>query len=488
MASEVIKPCCFADSFLSFRRSVVNLCHAVPRLSPSRRHRRFSSFAAKRNPKRLKYSSERLFKKEDGMLYLEMDPGGTDTWKLEPVVQLIKDGAVGIIPTDTVYAIVCDLQSNSSIESLRRIKGVGVSKPLSILCRCLQDIDKYTTGFPRGNACGQTNIFRAVKHCLPGPYTFILPASKELPKQCVRNGLITKYASRKHVGVRMPDDAICQAILSHLDSPLISTSVILDVNCVTEHVCIHSSDVLDMFQPRNECPLLLQLPNGQISKTNGFISPMWGGVTVWNPSDCSASDQKENLGRRTMSPEDVQKIFQGFITQLRLLFGFRSDYSQGIEVVGINVLASQNGFSEWELDVLYRHHACYNLVSCATTLDSLSKLVQSLPRMIVMEEIGKQVKNSLDAAGLAENNTYLGKYNASAAASLQARSLAEDAFFHSSIMSISYSSLEHYFAIYMPFFAPVLLHLILAVVREVARYRRERAKYLAFVAEHAKTS
>ncbi|XP_020697322.1 GPI transamidase component PIG-S [Dendrobium catenatum] len=239
---------------------------------------------------------------------------------------------------------------------------------------------------------------------------------------------------------------------------------------------------------RNECPLLLQLPNGQISKTNGFISPMWGGVIVWNPPECSADSQNKPLIRRTMSPEDLQKIFHVIVGQLRLLFGFKSDYIQDDGMDQINILASEKGFTEWELDVLYRHHACYNLISCTTTLESLSKLVQSLPRMIIMDDIGKQVKYSLEAASLAENNASLGIYDASAASSLQARSLAEDAFFHPSIMSISYSSLEHYFAIYMPFFAPVSLHLILAVVREIGRYRRERAKYLSFMAEQAKTS
>ncbi|XP_020595004.1 GPI transamidase component PIG-S-like [Phalaenopsis equestris] len=239
---------------------------------------------------------------------------------------------------------------------------------------------------------------------------------------------------------------------------------------------------------RNECPLILQLPDGQTSKTNGFISPMWGGVIVWNPPECSAKSQNNTLIRRTMSPEDLQKIFQVIVGQLRLLFGFKSDYIRDDDMDMINILPSEKGFTEWELDALYRHHACYNLISCATTLESLSKLVQSLPRMIIMDEIRKQVKYSLEAASLALNNASLGMYDASAASSLQARSLAEDAFFHPSIMSISYSSLEHYFAIYMPFFAPVSLHLILAVVREVGRYRRERAKYQAFMAENAKIS
>ncbi|XP_031489564.1 uncharacterized protein LOC116257088 [Nymphaea colorata] len=178
----------------------------------------------KRSPKRLKYSAPRL-NKEEGLFYIEVDPFGGNTWMLERVVQLLKDGAVGIIPTDTVYAIVCDLKNYSAVERLRRIKDIEASKPLSILCHTFHDIDTYTLGFPRGNNHGQTSIFRAVKHCLPGPYTFILPASKELPKQCTFYGTVAKCVLRKTVGVRMPDDPICQAILEKLDQPLICTSV-----------------------------------------------------------------------------------------------------------------------------------------------------------------------------------------------------------------------------------------------------------------------
>ncbi|CAN0924686.1 Uncharacterized protein HI_1198 [Linum grandiflorum] len=168
---------------------------------------RVIAMAVKRSPKRLKYAAPR-FSKEGELVYVEADPDGEDIWKLDPIVELLKEGAVGVIPTDTVYAIVCDLKSQSAMERLRR------------------DIDTYTTGFPRGGGGGQANIFREVKHCLPGPYTFILTASKELPKQCMRYGTTTpKYAARKNVGVRIPDDAICRAILEKLDAPLISTSV-----------------------------------------------------------------------------------------------------------------------------------------------------------------------------------------------------------------------------------------------------------------------
>ncbi|KAF8399957.1 hypothetical protein HHK36_015829 [Tetracentron sinense] len=249
MALETIVCGGAAAPSLSFRRSVVNLrlipfhlgvsLKAVEESPPGLR---LPTLAAKRSPKRLKYSAPR-FTKRDGLLYVEVDPSGADSWKLDPVVNLLKEGAVGVIPTDTVYAIVCDLRIHSAIERLRRhrkFKGkeycfflffssdvsVSFMQPLSILCRSFRDIDTYTMGFPRGNDHGQTNIFRAVKHCLPGPYTFILPASKELPKQCTRYGTTTaKFASRKNVGVRMPDDAICQVILEKMDAPLISTSV-----------------------------------------------------------------------------------------------------------------------------------------------------------------------------------------------------------------------------------------------------------------------
>uniref|UniRef100_A0A7N2KZH7 Threonylcarbamoyl-AMP synthase n=1 Tax=Quercus lobata TaxID=97700 RepID=A0A7N2KZH7_QUELO len=85
------------------------------------------AMAVKRSPKRLKYSTPR-FTKEGGLLYVEADSSGADSWKLEPLVDLLKQGAVGVIPTDTLYAIVCDLKSPLAIERLRRIKNIEASK------------------------------------------------------------------------------------------------------------------------------------------------------------------------------------------------------------------------------------------------------------------------------------------------------------------------------------------------------------------------
>ncbi|KAJ4825055.1 hypothetical protein Tsubulata_009721 [Turnera subulata] len=198
----------------------------------------------------------------------------------------------------------------------------------------------------------------------------------------------------------------------------------------------------------NECPLILQLPNGKISATNGFISPMWGGVMVWNPPSCLKNSETKLPGRHLISAQDLQNIFQVFMGQFRQLFGLNSDSLYAGSSGSYKLLASERGFTEWELDVLSRQHTCFNLHSSATTLGSLSRLVQSLPRMIIMDEIGKQVMFSLEAAKLAQSNASLGIYNISAVSSRHARSLAEDAFFHPSIMSVSYYSFEHCFAVY----------------------------------------
>ncbi|CAN1269553.1 GPI transamidase component PIG-S [Linum perenne] len=233
----------------------------------------------------------------------------------------------------------------------------------------------------------------------------------------------------------------------------------------------------------DECPLALQLPNGEISRTNGFISPMWGGVMVWNTQSCLKYSDSELPVRHLLSPDDLHKIFEVLMGQLRQLFGLKSDSIYVGEAGAYKLLASEKGFTEWELDVLSRQHTCFDLRSSGTTLGSLSRLVQSLPRMIIKDEIGKQVAFSLEAAKLARSNASAGLYDASAVSAREARSLAEDAFFHPSIMSVSYFSFEHCFAVYSPFFLPVLLHVLLAAVREWRRYKKEKAKYLLWNAK-----
>ncbi|KAK6930481.1 Phosphatidylinositol-glycan biosynthesis class S protein [Dillenia turbinata] len=284
----------------------------------------------------------------------------------------------------------------------------------------------------------------------------------------------------------------------------------------------------------DECPLLLQLPNGETSGTNGFISPVihfalfliqacymciivlkmpndfpfrsWYSADVGRCYYMESSKLFERFRKSFQTynfpsalclhilKQDLKNIFEVFMGQFRQLFGLKSD-SIFMGLSGsYKLLTSESGFADWELDLLSRQHTCFNLGSCATTLGSLSRLVQSLPRMIIMDEIGKEVKFSLEAAKLAHENASLGIYEASAGvsssftqafglSSRQARVLAEDAFYHPSIMSVSYYSFEHCFAVYSPFFLPVAVHVLLAAVRELRRYKRERAKYLAWKAK-----
>ncbi|CAD6341630.1 unnamed protein product [Miscanthus lutarioriparius] len=151
-----------------------------------------------------------------------------------------------------------------------------------------------------------------------------------------------------------------------------------------------------------ECPLYLQLPDGGLSKTNAFISPMWGGVLIWNPPDCSLGSKRTHGTWKKMSSQELMETLEIFIGQLRQLFGLKPSYLSQDMGVPTKFVVSEKGFTEWELDLLYRHHACSNLLSCLTTLESLSSLVCSLPRMIVMDEIGRQVELSLEAANLAQ--------------------------------------------------------------------------------------
>ena len=166
-------------------------------------------------------------------LYVEMDLEHVglegEAWKLDAVAEAIRGGAVGVIPTDTKYAFVADLTNADAVQKLYDIKNAGLNKPLSILCRGFADIDTYTTGFPSNPKAGATLPFKLAKKCLPGPYTFILPASKELPKVCLMDKSTKDKArqckARKTVGVRIPACDVTTALLELLDAPLMCSTV-----------------------------------------------------------------------------------------------------------------------------------------------------------------------------------------------------------------------------------------------------------------------
>ena len=125
------------------------------------------------------------------------------------IVQALGNGAIMLYPTDTVYAIGCDLSVKSAIERVRNLKRLSSDKPLTFLCPSLSNIASY--------AIVGDSAYRVMKSLIPGPYTFILPATKLVPK-------LVMNPKRKTSGIRVPDHPISQALLKALGNPIISTS------------------------------------------------------------------------------------------------------------------------------------------------------------------------------------------------------------------------------------------------------------------------
>jgi tRNA threonylcarbamoyl adenosine modification protein (Sua5/YciO/YrdC/YwlC family) len=129
--------------------------------------------------------------------------------EINRIVDVFKDGGIVVYPTDTVYAIGCDALNVRAIEKICKIKGLNPQKTnLSIICSDLSNISEY--------AKVSNMIFKLMKKNLPGPFTFILNATNNLPKI---------YKNRKEVGIRIPDNNIVRALVQELGNPILSTSV-----------------------------------------------------------------------------------------------------------------------------------------------------------------------------------------------------------------------------------------------------------------------
>lgn len=144
-------------------------------------------------------------------MYLEIHPENPEPRKIAQAVEIIKKGGVVIFPTDTIYALGCDLGNSKAIERVCRILGKKPERAnLSLICADLSDLSSYSAPI-------NSTVFKLMKHCLPGPYTFILKSSRLVPKLFQTN--------KKTVGIRVPDNAIVHALLEQLGHPLVSASV-----------------------------------------------------------------------------------------------------------------------------------------------------------------------------------------------------------------------------------------------------------------------
>ena len=151
-------------------------------------------------------------------MLLTIHPDNPDTRKLKLVTECLQDGGVIIYPTDTVYGLGCDFSNTSAIERLCRIKGIKSNKAnFAFICSDLSHISEYAKPFG-------TNIYKLMRRCLPGAFTFILNATSRVPKLLNNN--------RKTIGIRVPDHNIALQIVSSLGNPIISTSLKLndDIN------------------------------------------------------------------------------------------------------------------------------------------------------------------------------------------------------------------------------------------------------------------
>lgn len=151
---------------------------------------------------------------------VEVFPENPDDRVIDKVVKCLKNGGIIIYPTDTVYSMGCDSSNVKAVERLCKLKNIKPSQnKFSIVCSDLRDISTY--------AKVSNEVFRMMKRLLPGPFTFIVPSTGDLPKILQTN--------RKTIGIRVPDHKVPNLIIQKLGHPIITTSVKDDVDDIVEY-------------------------------------------------------------------------------------------------------------------------------------------------------------------------------------------------------------------------------------------------------------
>lgn len=143
--------------------------------------------------------------------YFEVHPANPQPRLLRQAAQLLRGGGVLAVPTDSSYALVCHLDDKAAAEQLRRIRQVDDKHHLTLLCRDLSELARF--------ARVDNRQFRLLKAATPGPYTFILEATKEVPRRL-------SHPSRRTIGLRVPEHRVTEALLAELGEPLLATTLI----------------------------------------------------------------------------------------------------------------------------------------------------------------------------------------------------------------------------------------------------------------------
>jgi tRNA threonylcarbamoyl adenosine modification protein (Sua5/YciO/YrdC/YwlC family) len=191
-------------------------------------------------------------------MLITIHPKDPEPRKIRIIVDKLNAGGVVICPTDTVYAFVCSAHQPRAIEQVARLKGVKPQKAdLSLICNDLSQLSTYARSV-------DTSSFRIMKHALPGPYTFILQASGEIPKLFKNN--------KRTVGIRVPDHAIPRALVAELGHALVVASVhdpdkvvdyTTDPERIDEHIGYQVDAVIDGGIGGLEGSTVIDLSQGQ---------------------------------------------------------------------------------------------------------------------------------------------------------------------------------------------------------------------------------
>ena len=144
--------------------------------------------------------------------FFQIHPDNPQPRLIVQAAQIVRGGGIVALPTDSCYALVCHLDDKDAVTRLRRIRNVDDKHHLTLLCRDLSEIAQY--------AKVDNQQYRMLKAATPGPYTFILEATKEVPRRL-------SHPSRKTIGLRVPENRIAHALLEELAQPLLGTTLIL---------------------------------------------------------------------------------------------------------------------------------------------------------------------------------------------------------------------------------------------------------------------
>ncbi len=143
--------------------------------------------------------------------YFDVHPDNPQPRLLRQAAAILAAGGIAAIPTDSSYALVCHLDDKAAIDALRRVRGVDEKHHLTLLCRDLSEL--------ASSARVDNRQYRLLKSATPGPYTFILEATKEVPRRVA-------HPSRRTIGLRVPDHVVTQELLGLLGQPLLGTTLI----------------------------------------------------------------------------------------------------------------------------------------------------------------------------------------------------------------------------------------------------------------------